>query len=654
MIATESSFDPHSSDPLPNSTRVYVEGQLHPSVRVPMREITLSPTKTPSGRVEINEPVRVYDTSGPWGDPAYPGTVFDGLPLLRQQWILDRCDVLAYDGRSVEARDNGYLSPVHMQKQAEKYAGGMSALSAPKSSDRKPLKATGHPVTQLWYARQGIITPEMEFIAIRENMRRVKLADLRDDMVRSDLNKQHAGSNQVQSEYTPSIFRRFPQRIPAEITPEFVRSEVAAGRAIIPANINHPELEPMIIGRNFLVKINANIGNSAVASSIEEEVEKMRWATKWGADTVMDLSTGKNIHATREWILRNSPVPIGTVPIYQALEKVNGKAEDLTWEIFRDTLIEQAEQGVDYFTIHAGVLLRFVPWTANRMTGIVSRGGSIMAKWCLAHHKENFLYTHWDDICDIMAAYDVSFSIGDGLRPGSVADANDRAQFGELEVQGELTTRAWAKGVQVMNEGPGHVPMHMIEENMAKQLEWCHEAPFYTLGPLTTDIAPGYDHITSGIGAAMIGWYGCAMLCYVTPKEHLGLPNKKDVKDGVITYKLAAHAADLAKGHPGAQFRDNALSKARFEFRWEDQFNLSLDPETAREFHDETLPQDGAKTAHFCSMCGPHFCSMKITEDVRKYAAEQGLSEEAALAAGMDEKSKEFRESGAEVYSSPE
>ncbi len=491
----------------------------------------------------------------------------------------------------------------------------------------------------------------MEFIAIRENMGRAKIAEMSNDIVRNDLNKQHAGSSQLtSSEYSPSVFHRFPQRIPAEITPEFVRSEVAAGRAIIPNNINHPESEPMIIGRNFLVKINANIGNSAVASSIEEEVEKMRWATKWGADTVMDLSTGKNIHATREWILRNSPVPIGTVPIYQALEKVNGKAEDLTWELFRDTLIEQAEQGVDYFTIHAGVLLRFVPLTANRMTGIVSRGGSIMAKWCLAHHQENFLYTHWDDICDIMAAYDVAFSIGDGLRPGSIADANDQAQFGELEVQGELTKRAWAKGVQVMNEGPGHVPMHMIEENMAKQLEWCGEAPFYTLGPLTTDIAPGYDHITSGIGAAMIGWYGCAMLCYVTPKEHLGLPNKKDVKDGVIAYKIAAHAADLAKGHPGAQYRDNALSKARFEFRWEDQFNLSLDPVTAREFHDETLPQEGAKTAHFCSMCGPHFCSMKITEDVRKYAAEQGIAEEEALKKGMEEKSKEFAEKGSELY----
>ena len=649
MIADPtSSFEPHSSDQLPASTRVYVQGQIHPDVQVPMREITLSPTKSFNGRMEVNEPVRVYDTSGPWGDPAYKGTVEEGLPALRKNWILARNDVEAYEGRAIEPRDNGYLTANHAEYAAAKREGILSPLKAPINAQRQPLKAKpGKVVTQLAYARAGIITPEMEFIAIRENMKRAKIADFTSDIVRNDLDKQHVGSSQVQSEYTPGIFKRFPQRIPNEITPEFVRSEVAAGRAIIPANINHPELEPMIIGRNFLVKINANIGNSAVASSIEEEVEKMRWATKWGGDTVMDLSTGKNIHATREWILRNSPVPIGTVPIYQALEKVNGKAEDLTWELFRDTLIEQAEQGVDYFTIHAGVLLRFVPMTASRMTGIVSRGGSIMAKWCLAHHKENFLYTHWDDICDIMAAYDVSFSIGDGLRPGSIADANDKAQFGELEVQGELTKRAWAKGVQVMNEGPGHVPMHMIEENMAKQLEWCHEAPFYTLGPLTTDIAPGYDHITSGIGAAMIGWYGCAMLCYVTPKEHLGLPNKEDVKVGVITYKLAAH---LAKGHPGAQYRDNALSKARFEFRWEDQFNLSLDPVTARSFHDETLPQDGAKSAHFCSMCGPHFCSMKITEDVRKYAAEQAISEEEALAQGMAEKSKEFVASGAEVY----
>ncbi len=651
MIATKDSIQPHSSTQLPASTRVYLEGRIHPDVRVPVREIELSPTKTFSGELEANEPVRVYDCSGPWGDPSFTGKSDEGLPALRAKWIAARADVAEYDGREVKPQDNGYLSGKHAEYASKAEKNRLVEFPGLKGQRRRPLKASaGHPVTQLWYARQGIVTPEMEFIAIRENMGRAKLAEMSQDIVRDDLDKQHAGSAQVQSEYTPSIFRRFPQRIPAEITPEFVRSEVAAGRAIIPANINHPELEPMIIGRNFLVKINANIGNSAVASSIEEEVEKMRWATKWGADTVMDLSTGKNIHATREWILRNSPVPIGTVPIYQALEKVNGKAEDLTWELFRDTLIEQAEQGVDYFTIHAGVLLRFVPLTASRMTGIVSRGGSIMAKWCLSHHKENFLYTHWDDICDIMASYDVSFSIGDGLRPGSIADANDRAQFGELEVQGELTRRAWAKGVQVMNEGPGHVPMHMIEENMAKQLEWCGEAPFYTLGPLTTDIAPGYDHITSGIGAAMIGWYGCAMLCYVTPKEHLGLPNKKDVKDGVITYKIAAHAADLAKGHPGAQYRDNALSKARFEFRWEDQFNLGLDPETAREFHDETLPQEGAKTAHFCSMCGPHFCSMKITEDVRKYAAEQAISEDEALAKGMAEKSKEFVEKGAEVY----
>jgi phosphomethylpyrimidine synthase len=651
MIADpKTSFEGHSSEQLPASTRIYVEGQIHKDIRVPLREVTLSPTKAFNGRIEMNEPVRVYDCSGPWGDPTFHGKSEEGLPALREKWIAARNDVIAYDGREVKPQDNGYLSGKHAEFASTAERNRLVEFPGLHGERRRPLKATGHPVTQLWYAKQGIITPEMEFIAIRENMRRAKIADQTNDIVRNDLDKQHVGSSQVQTDYTPGIFKRFPQRIPNEITPEFVRSEVAAGRAIIPANINHPELEPMIIGRNFLVKINANIGNSAVASSIEEEVEKMRWATKWGADTVMDLSTGKNIHATREWILRNSPVPIGTVPIYQALEKVNGKAEDLTWELFRDTLIEQAEQGVDYFTIHAGVLLRFVPMTASRMTGIVSRGGSIMAKWCLAHHKENFLYTHWDDICDIMAAYDVSFSIGDGLRPGSIADANDKAQFGELEVQGELTKRAWAKGVQVMNEGPGHVPMHMIEENMAKQLEWCHEAPFYTLGPLTTDIAPGYDHITSGIGAAMIGWYGCAMLCYVTPKEHLGLPNKEDVKAGVITYKLAAHAADLAKGHPGAQYRDNALSKARFEFRWEDQFNLSLDPVTAREYHDETLPQDGAKSAHFCSMCGPHFCSMKITEDVRKYAAEQAISEEEALQRGMAEKSKEFVESGAEVY----
>jgi phosphomethylpyrimidine synthase len=664
MIATKDSFEPHSSEQLPNSRRVYVAGQIHPDVRVPMRQIELTPTKSFDGQIEVNEPVRVYDCSGAWGDPKFIGKVEEGLPALRRNWILKRGDVEEYAGRPVQPIDDGYLSEQHRglsrAKRQDETSFRLEGLTAPR---RKTLRAKkGKVVTQLEYARRGIITPEMEFIAIREQIKVAqasrlsadssRIGDLSHDLARNDLDKQHAGSSQLptSNSYLPGVFKRFPQRIPAEITPEFVRSEVAAGRAIIPSNINHPELEPMIIGRNFLVKINANIGNSAVASSIEEEVEKMRWATKWGADTVMDLSTGKNIHATREWILRNSPVPIGTVPIYQALEKVGGKAEDLTWEIYRDTLIEQAEQGVDYFTVHAGVLLRFVPLTARRMTGIVSRGGSIMAKWCLAHHQESFLYTHWDEICEIMAAYDVSFSIGDGLRPGSIADANDEAQFAELKVQGELTERAWKHGVQVMNEGPGHVPMHMIEENMHKQLEWCHEAPFYTLGPLTTDIAPGYDHFTSGIGAAMIGWYGCAMLCYVTPKEHLGLPNKKDVKDGVIAYKIAAHAADLAKGHPGAQYRDNALSKARFEFRWEDQFNLSLDPVTAREFHDATLPQDGAKSAHFCSMCGPHFCSMKITEDVRKYAAEQGVSEGEALKKGMEEKSKEFVEKGAEVY----
>jgi phosphomethylpyrimidine synthase len=665
MIATKDSFELHSSESRttgPKSKRVYIKGKLHPGVRVPMREIELTPTKSYTGAIEQNEPVRVYDCSGPWGEPEFKGTVEEGLPALRAKWIRARGDVEEHAGREVKPMDNGYLSGTHAEFASQAEKNRLVEFPGLKGQRRRPLRGSkGHPVTQLWYAKQGIITPEMEFIALRENLRvgqasslspssQPRLGDLSRDNVRNDLNKQHAGSATLQNSTTPSVFTRFPQRIPAQITPEFVRDEVAAGRAIIPNNINHPESEPMIIGRNFLVKINANIGNSAVASSIEEEVEKMRWATKWGADTVMDLSTGKNIHATREWILRNSPVPIGTVPIYQALEKVGGKAEELTWEIYRDTLIEQAEQGVDYFTIHAGVLLRFIPLTAHRMTGIVSRGGSIMAKWCLAHHQESFLYTHWDDICDIMAAYDVAFSIGDGLRPGSIADANDEAQFAELKVQGELTTRAWAKGVQVMNEGPGHVPIHMIEENMAKQLEWCHEAPFYTLGPLTTDIAPGYDHITSGIGAAMIGWYGCAMLCYVTPKEHLGLPNKKDVKDGVIAYKIAAHAADLAKGHPGAQYRDNALSKARFEFRWEDQFNLSLDPVTAREFHDETLPQEGAKTAHFCSMCGPHFCSMKITEDVRKYAAELGIAEEEALKRGMEEKSKEFVEKGAEVY----
>jgi phosphomethylpyrimidine synthase len=653
---------------LPNSQKVYVSGTLHEDVRVPFREISLAPTKTIAGEIEVNEPVRVYDTSGPWGDPDFSGDVEQGLPALRAKWIGDRGDVEEIDGRKVQPIDDGYLSDKHAAIAAQRSTRNAQrpTFNGQKGNEqtesniehqtsnfaaRKPLRGrAGSAVTQLAYARRGIITPEMEFIAIRENGRAV--AGIGDPVLsngseetgvnaagynRNDLRQQHAGQS-------------FGANIPREITPEFVRSEVARGRAIIPANINHPESEPMIIGRNFLVKINANIGNSAVASSIEEEVEKMRWATKWGADTVMDLSTGKNIHATREWIIRNSPVPIGTVPIYQALEKVGGRAEELTWEIYRDTLIEQAEQGVDYFTVHAGVLLRYVPMTARRATGIVSRGGSIMAKWCLAHHQESFLYTHWDHICEIMAAYDVSFSIGDGLRPGSIADANDEAQFAELYTQGELTQRAWAHHVQVMNEGPGHIPMHMIKENMEKQLEWCDEAPFYTLGPLTTDIAPGYDHITSAIGAAMIGWYGCAMLCYVTPKEHLGLPNKKDVKDGVIAYKIAAHAADLAKGHPGAQHRDNAISKARFEFRWEDQFNLALDPETAREFHDETLPAEGAKTAHFCSMCGPHFCSMKITEDVRKYAAEHGLTDEAAIKSGMQEKTKEFLEQGAEVY----
>jgi phosphomethylpyrimidine synthase len=642
MIASKDSIEPKSSDyVMPNSQRVYVGGEIHPEVRVPLREISLAPTKDFDGNLELNDPVRVYDTSGPWGDPEFAGDSSQGIPALREKWIRGRGDVAEYKGREIKPEDNGYLTRGHEEfaSQAER----KNRLDHFQGMKRKPLRASAnHAVTQLWYARQGVITPEMEFIAIRENGRR-STGSQASSLTRpaafqpaDSLLHQHPGES-------------FGASIPAEITPEFVRSEVARGRAIIPANINHPELEPMIIGRNFLVKINANIGNSAVASSIEEEVEKMRWATKWGADTVMDLSTGKNIHATREWIIRNSPVPIGTVPIYQALEKVNGRAEDLTWEIFRDTLIEQAEQGVDYFTIHAGVLLRFVPLTAQRMTGIVSRGGSIMAKWCLTHHRESFLYEHWDDICDIMAAYDVSFSIGDGLRPGSIADANDEAQFAELKVQGDLTERAWAKGVQVMNEGPGHVPMHLIRENMEKQIEWCHEAPFYTLGPLTTDIAPGYDHITSGIGAAMIGWYGCAMLCYVTPKEHLGLPNKDDVKAGVITYKLAAHAADLAKGHPGAQYRDNAVSKARFEFRWEDQFNLSLDPETAREYHDETLPQEGAKTAHFCSMCGPHFCSMRITEDVRRFAAEQGVSDAAALEKGMQQKAAEFAEAG-EIY----
>jgi phosphomethylpyrimidine synthase len=653
---------------LPNSKKVYLAGQVHPDVRVPFREISLAPTKTMSGAMEVNEPVRVYDTSGPWGDPSVTLDPIQGLPPLRRDWMLKRGDVEEIAGRTVEPIDDGYLSVAHAQHSAkrngrrERGAGSResSELQAPSSKLTTLRAKPGKVVTQLWYARQGIVTPEMEFIALRENGAQASgLWGQQASSLRSEPNRRDARSPHRQDAYAPNDLRQqhagesFGAAIPKQITPEFVRAEVARGRAIIPANINHPESEPMIIGRNFLVKINANIGNSAVASSVEEEVEKMRWATKWGADTVMDLSTGKNIHATREWIIRNSPVPIGTVPIYQALEKVGGRAEELTWEIYRDTLVEQAEQGVDYFTVHAGVLLRYIPMTARRATGIVSRGGSIMAKWCLAHHQESFLYTHWDEICEIMAAYDVSFSIGDGLRPGSIADANDEAQFAELYTQGELTERAWKQHVQVMNEGPGHIPMHMIKENMEKQLSWCDEAPFYTLGPLTTDIAPGYDHITSAIGAAMIGWYGCAMLCYVTPKEHLGLPNKKDVKDGVIAYKIAAHAADLAKGHPGAQYRDNAISKARFEFRWEDQFNLSLDPETARSFHDETLPMEGAKSAHFCSMCGPHFCSMKITEDVRKYAAERGIDEMSAIEAGLSEKAEEFQQSGAEIYSKP-
>ena len=623
----------------PNSEKVYVGGTTHKDIRVPFREITLRPTQLADGKTETNESVRVYDTSGAWGDDAPQGDVQSGLTSLRSDWILARGDVEAYDGRKIQPQDNGYLTKGHAQYAStrEKEKGGLEYFPGLK---RNPLRAkAGGNVTQMHYARRGIVTPEMEFIAIRENLGRQKAFEAVDGdyRTRNALNHQHPGES-------------FGAPLPDHITPEFVRDEVARGRAIIPANINHPESEPMIIGRNFLVKINANIGNSAVASSIEEEVEKMRWATKWGTDTVMDLSTGKNIHETREWILRNSPVPIGTVPIYQALEKVGGKAEELTWDVYRDTLIEQAEQGVDYFTIHAGVRLPYIPLTANRSCGIVSRGGSIMAKWCLSHHRESFLYTNFNEICEIMKTYDVSFSLGDGLRPGAIADANDEAQFAELETLGELTRIAWEHDCQVMIEGPGHIPMHLIKENMDLQLKHCDEAPFYTLGPLTTDIAPGYDHITSGIGAAMIGWFGCAMLCYVTPKEHLGLPNREDVKEGVITYKIAAHAADLAKGHPGAQERDNVLSKARFEFRWEDQFNLSLDPDTAREYHDETLPSDSAKTVHFCSMCGPHFCSMKITEDVRKYAQEKGMTGEQALTAGMAEKSEEFNQLGAEVY----
>ncbi len=602
-----------STGAISGSKKVYVEGKLH-NIQVAMREITLSPTKLANGQSEHNAPVTVYDTGGAFTDDSLIVDIKKGLPRIREQWILDRGDVEQLDSVSSDfgkdRRDDSSLDSLRFEH------------------IKKPLKAKkGHNVSQLYYAKKGIITPEMEYIAIRENQK--------NDLLKTQLNGQYENLSQQHAgeSFGANLSKGF-------ITPEFVRDEIAAGRAIIPNNINHPESEPMIIGRNFLVKINANIGNSAVTSSIEEEVEKAVWACRWGADTIMDLSTGKNIHETREWIIRNSPVPIGTVPIYQALEKVNGKAEDLTWEIFRDTLIEQAEQGVSYFTIHAGVLLRYIPLTAKRMTGIVSRGGSIMAKWCLSHHKENFLYTHFEDICQIMKDYDVAFSLGDGLRPGSIADANDAAQFAELETLGELTKIAWKHDIQTMIEGPGHVPMNLIKENMDKQLKECHEAPFYTLGPLTTDIAPGYDHITSAIGAAMIGWFGTAMLCYVTPKEHLGLPNKKDVKDGVITYKLAAHAADLAKGHYGAQYRDNALSKARFEFRWEDQFNLSLDPDTAREFHDETLPADGAKIAHFCSMCGPKFCSMAITQEIRDAAAN-----------GMFDKSEEFKQKGSQIYS---
>ena len=619
-----------TTQPFPASRKIYIEGS-RASIRVPMREIRLTPTKSyKSGAVEENAPFLIYDTSGPYTDPAASIDIRRGLAPLRQEWIIGRGDV---ETLSEVSSEYGRLRLADRKLDALRFA-----------HLRKPLRAKhGCNVTQMHYARKGIITPEMEFIAIRENLKR-QAAMCQGN---GNGNGNGHGGNRLTSQHPGNAWGA---SIPDEVTPEFVRDEVARGRAIIPSNINHPEIEPMIIGRNFLVKINANIGNSAVASSIEEEVEKMIWATRWGADTVMDLSTGKNIHETREWIIRNAPVPIGTVPIYQALEKVGGKAEDLTWEIYRDTLIEQAEQGVDYFTIHAGVRLRYIPLTANRVTGIVSRGGSIHAKWCLAHHKENFAYTHFEEICEIMKAYDVSFSLGDGLRPGSIADANDEAQFVELETLGELTTIAWRHDVQVMIEGPGHVPMHMIQVNMEKQLEECHEAPFYTLGPLTTDIAPGYDHITSGIGAAMIGWFGCAMLCYVTPKEHLGLPDKEDVKTGVIAYKIAAHAADLAKGHPGAQARDNALSKARFEFRWEDQFNLSLDPDTAKSFHDETLPQDAAKTSHFCSMCGPHFCSMKITEDVRKYAEEKAVDEQNAIEVGMKEKAEEFKKAGLEIY----
>ena len=614
FAAASAHVDAAAVQPLPQSRKIYVTGS-RPDLRVPMREISQSDTPAAMG-AEKNPSICVYDCSGPYTDPQAKIDIRKGLPALRQRWIEERGD----------SEELAQLSSAYGRgREAD------PALAAMRFDlKRRPRRAkAGMNVSQMHYARRGIVTPEMEFIAIRENQKREGLSEL--------LLRQHPGET-------------FGAGIPRVITPEFVRDEVARGRAVIPANINHPEAEPMIIGRNFLVKINANIGNSALGSSIQEEVEKMTWAIRWGGDTVMDLSTGKNIHETREWIVRNAPVPIGTVPIYQALEKVDGRAEELTWEIFRDTLIEQAEQGVDYFTIHAGVLLRYIPLTAKRMTGIVSRGGSILAKWCLAHHKENFLYTHFAEICEIMKAYDVAFSLGDGLRPGSVHDANDAAQLGELETLGELTDIAWKHEVQTIIEGPGHVPMHLIKENMELQLKHCKEAPFYTLGPLVTDIAPGYDHITSAIGAAMIGWFGTAMLCYVTPKEHLGLPDKDDVKDGIIAYKIAAHAADLAKGHPGAQIRDNALSKARFEFRWDDQFNLGLDPDKAREFHDETLPQEGAKLAHFCSMCGPHFCSMKITQDVRDFAAAQGIAEEEALKKGMEQKAVEFVQAGAEVY----
>ncbi|ACL71584.1 thiamine biosynthesis protein ThiC [Thioalkalivibrio sulfidiphilus HL-EbGr7] len=619
FIAKTARLSEEITRPFPNSRKIFVQGSS-PDIRVPMREVSQAPTQASMG-AEENPPITVYDTSGPYTDPAASIDLMQGLPALREAWIESRQDTERLDGPSSEY---GRARAADPQLAALRF----EHIRAPRRA--RP----GLNVTQMHYARRGIITPEMEFVAIRENAR---LEEMRADPRYAKLLRQHAG-------------QPLGAKIPELITPEFVRDEVAAGRAIIPSNINHPELEPMIIGRNFRVKINTNIGNSAVTSSIEEEVEKLVWSCRWGGDTLMDLSTGKNIHETREWILRNSPVPIGTVPIYQALEKVNGKPEELTWELFRDTLIEQAEQGVDYFTIHAGVLLRYVPLTADRVTGIVSRGGSIMAKWCLAHHRENFLYTHFEEICEIMKAYDVAFSLGDGLRPGCLADANDAAQFGELETLGELTKIAWEHDVQVMIEGPGHVPLHMVKENVDKELSDCFEAPFYTLGPLVTDIAPAYDHITSGIGAANIGWYGTAMLCYVTPKEHLGLPNKQDVRDGIITYKIAAHAADLAKGFPGAQVQDNALSKARFEFRWEDQFNLALDPERAREFHDETLPKEAHKVAHFCSMCGPNFCSMKITQDVRDYAVKQGISEQEALEKGMQEKAVEFVNKGAQIY----